>query len=117
MTFAHLRHPTKQHLGFTFPWHLGEFVHGGDQQRRRSAVDFLIHDHDRETLSGGVPLREFAAAQTVATIGYTTANVAWRFIYLQVLFLNLASAPWAGGDLVWGSGGGWLATHIPLTQS
>ena len=65
----------EEHLHFALPRHLGELVHGGDEQRRQPAIDFLVHDHDRQALVGGLLLAEQALAELVAAIGQRPARL------------------------------------------
>ena len=45
----------EEHLHFALPRHLGELVHGGDQQRRQAAVNLFVHHDHRQPFVRRLP--------------------------------------------------------------
>lgn len=39
----------EEHLRFTLPRHLREFIHSSNEQRWQAAINFFIHYHDGQT--------------------------------------------------------------------
>ncbi len=58
----------KEHADWAFPRQLREFIYCGDHQCRETAIDFFVHDEDRQPLTGRLALAEWAGAKRVATI-------------------------------------------------
>ena len=61
-------HPPKEHLGFPFPGHLGEFIHRGNQQRGQAPIDFLVHDQNGQPFSRRSTTAERTISQGVAAV-------------------------------------------------
>ena len=60
--------PPEEHLGFTFPGHLGKFIHRGDDQGGQASVNLLIDDHNGQAFIRGLAMEKGAFSQRIAAV-------------------------------------------------
>ena len=102
---------SEKHLDLAVPRHLGELVHGGDQQRRQAAVDLLIDHQHGNAFQRRLLGAERATAQHVAAERDRAATALGVGFHLDVLArVDLGPAPRAVGQL--GRGAAPLALEL-----
>src|SRR5690606_20664781 len=76
--------------GSSIPWNIGELVDSGDHESRKTAINLLIDDHDRQPVDTGKCAIDFVAAYVQPLRRRS------RGMKVKAVFPEGGAAPWAG---------------------